>query len=241
MELPLNHRDDRALNEVVARGQYSSIEEMALSGSAQWSVEILEESGSAFKVLHLGQEVAEVNWPLIGRFNIENGLAAIAACVHAGVSPKYAAEALSCFTPVKRRLEVKSNRHGITVYDDFAHHPTAITKTVDALKRSNRHQRVFAVMEFASYTMRTGVHADAMAKALAPVDGAYILDPQDFNLHDTVSTWTCPYTLCKNNAETVREVVSILKRGDAVLIMSNRGFNGIHQQLIQSIDKQYAI
>ena len=232
-------RDDKALNEVMLQGRYCHIEELALTGKAQWSAKLIEDSGSAFKVLHHGTEVAEVNWSLIGLFNVENGLAAIAASSHAGVSPQIAAKALERFTPVKRRLEVKSNRHGIIVYDDFAHHPTAIAKTIEALKVSKRHQRIFAVMEFASYTMRTGVHAREMAQALALVDGAYLLEPQDFNLMDTVTDWICPYTICKNNDEIVSEVVSRLKEGDAVLVMSNRGFNGIHQQLIQSIDKRY--
>lgn len=232
-------RDDKALNEVLARGQYSRIEELSLSGNADWSAELIDESGSAFKVLHHGKTVAEVHWSLIGRFNVENALAAMAASVNAGVNPEVAAKALECFTPVKRRLEVKSNRHGITVYDDFAHHPTAITKTIDALKRSNRHQRIFAVMEFASYTMRTGVHAGEMAHALAPVDGAYVLELQDLNLEETVANWTCPHKICKDNEEIVKEVVSKVKEGDAVLVMSNRGFNGIHQQLIQSIDKRF--
>lgn len=232
-------RDDKALNEVIARGQYSRIEELALSGEAQWSARLIEDNGSAFKVVHQGEEVAEVHWSLIGRFNVENGLAAIAASVNAGVSPKVAAEALERFTPVKRRLEVKSSKHGITVYDDFAHHPTAITRTIDALKRSNRHQRIFAVLEFASYTMRTGVHAVEMAEALAPVNGAYILEPHDFNLNDTVGNWTCPYQICKSTDEIVSEVASQVQEGDAVLVMSNRGFNGIHQQLIHSIDARY--
>jgi UDP-N-acetylmuramate: L-alanyl-gamma-D-glutamyl-meso-diaminopimelate ligase len=237
----LKPRDDNALNDVLARGQYSRVEELALSGNADWSAELIEESGAAFKVVHKGEIVAEVHWSLIGRFNVENALAALAASANAGVRPEVAAKALECFTPVKRRLEVKSNRHGITVYDDFAHHPTAITKTIDALKRSNRHQRIFVVMEFASYTMRTGVHAGEMAHALAPVDGAYVLEPQDFNLKETVANWTCPYRICKDNEEIVREVVAQAKEGDAVLVMSNRGFNGIHQQLIQSIDKRFNI
>ncbi|MBI2785932.1 MAG: UDP-N-acetylmuramate:L-alanyl-gamma-D-glutamyl-meso-diaminopimelate ligase [Legionella longbeachae] len=233
-------RDDKALNEVISRGQYSRVEDLALDGDAHWSVKLIEENGSVFKVLHRGEEVAEINWSLIGRFNVENGLAALAASVNAGVSPQIAAKALECFTPVKRRLEVKSNRHGITVYDDFAHHPTAISRTVDALKRSNRHQRIFAILEFASYTMRTGVHASEMAQALAPVHGAYILEPQDFNLHETIGNWTCPYLICKNSDEIVKEIMRTLEVGDAVLIMSNRGFDGIHQKLIHSIDAHYA-
>lgn len=237
--IAIKPRDDKALNDVISWGDYCQVQEISLSGNAQWTAELIEDSGSAFKILHFGKEVAQVHWPLIGRFNVENGLAAIAASVNAGINVKIAAEALEHFTPVKRRLEVKSNKHGITVYDDFAHHPTAITKTIDALKRSQRHQRIFAVMEFASYTMRTGVHAGEMAYALAPVDGAYILEPKDFNLVDTVSQWTCPYKICSNHDEIVNEVSNIVQDGDAVLVMSNRGFNGIHQQLINSIDKRF--
>lgn len=232
---------DTALNEVIARGQYSRVEELTLDGDAQWSAKLLEENGSSFKVLYLGNEVAEVNWPLIGRFNVENGLAALAASVNAGVSPQIAAEALERFTPVKRRLEVRSNQYGITIYDDFAHHPTAIMRTVEALKRSNRHQRIFAVLEFASYTMRTGVHAIEMAQALASVHGAYVLEPQDFNLHKTLDNWTCPYKVCKSHNEIVDEVSKTVRAGDAVLVMSNRGFNGIHQKLISSIDERFAL
>ncbi len=233
-------RDDKALNEVIERGKYSRFEELALDGDAHWAAQLIEENGSAFKVFHHGKEVAEVKWPLIGRFNVENGLAALAASVNAGVDPQVAAEALERFTPVKRRLEVRSNKHDVTVYDDFAHHPTAIMRTVDALKRSNRHQRIFAVLEFASYTMRTGVHADEMAHALQPVHGAYVLEPQDFNLHETISNWTCPYKICKNHEEIIEEITNTVQAGDAVLVMSNRGFNGIHQKLINSIDERFS-
>jgi UDP-N-acetylmuramate: L-alanyl-gamma-D-glutamyl-meso-diaminopimelate ligase len=232
----LKPRDDKALNEVIAQGQYSAIEEMSLTGDAHWRAECLDEGGSSFNVLHKNEVVATVNWSLIGRFNIENGLAALAACAHAGVSPEVAARALEQFTPVKRRLEVKSNQHGITVYDDFAHHPTAITKTIDALKKSHRHKRIFAVLEFASYTMRTGVHADVMANALAEVDKVFVLEPKDFDLRQTVAHWTCPYSICKDTDAIVSEVSDLVQEGDAVLVMSNRGFGGIHQQLIRAID-----
>jgi UDP-N-acetylmuramate: L-alanyl-gamma-D-glutamyl-meso-diaminopimelate ligase len=234
--LVIKPREDQALNEVLARGQYSRLEELDLNGSASWSAQLLEDNGSAFKIIHQHEEVAEVHWPLIGRFNVENGLAALVASVHAGVHPKVAAEALERFTPVKRRLEVRSKKQGITLYDDFAHHPTAIKRTIDALRDSKRHHRIFAVLEFASYTMRTGLHASEMAQALASVQGAYVLEPQDFNLNETLSSWTCPYKICKNIEEIVKEVSTKVQEGDAVLVMSNRGFNGIHNELIQALE-----
>lgn len=228
-------RDDAALNAVLERGIFSTVEDLAFSEKATWRAELLHENGQSFRVWHKDKAVAEVNWPLIGQFNIENGLAAIAASSHAGVDPKEAARALAEFKPVKRRLEVKSNRHDITIYDDFAHHPTAITKTVAALKQSGRHRRIFVVLEFASYTMKTGVHAVAMAEALAPVDGAYVLQPQ-FDLANVAKDWTCPHQIFPNTAEIIKALVAKVQPGDAVLIMSNRGFDNIHQQLIVAVD-----
>ncbi|ARG97928.1 UDP-N-acetylmuramate:L-alanyl-gamma-D-glutamyl-meso-diaminopimelate ligase [Legionella micdadei] len=231
-------RDDAALNNVLQRGVFSTVEDLAFTGEAVWRAELLHENGQAFRVWHKGQAVAEVNWPLIGRFNVENGLAAIAASSHAGVDIEVAAGALAEFKPVKRRLEVKSNRHGITIYDDFAHHPTAITKTVAALKDSGRHKRIFAVLEFASYTMKTGVHATAMAEALAPVDGAYVLQPQ-FDLAKVAKDWICPNEVFPSVAGIVNAVVAKVQPGDAVLVMSNRGFDNIHQQLVTAVDARF--
>ena len=228
-------RDDAALNQVVARGLFSRLEDMAFDGQASWRAELLEESGQSFRVWQHDKPVAEVNWSLIGRFNVENGLAAIAASTHSGLSAQAAADALTSFQPVKRRLEVKSDRKGITVYDDFAHHPTAIAKTIQALRQSGRHQRIFVVLEFASYTMRSGVHKDSMASALANVDAAFILSPQQFDLSETAMHWTCPWTLFPDTGAIVNALCQEAKAGDAILVMSNRGFDGIHQQLMDAL------
>lgn len=232
-------RDDAALNEVLTRGVFSPVNDLALSGDATWRAELLDDSGQSFRVLHQGKVVTEVNWPLIGQFNVENGLAAIAASSFAGVDAETAARALAEFSPVKRRLEVKSSRHGITVYDDFAHHPTAISKTIKALKQSGRHQRIFAVLEFASYTMRTGVHAGAMSEALATVDGAFVLNPEQFSLANVVQDWVCPHHVLPTTNAIVNAVVATVQPGDAILIMSNRGFDNIHQNLVSQIDLRF--
>lgn len=237
--LVIKPRDDSALNEVLERGYYSKLEELAFVGDATWRAEVLDETGQSFKIFHHGLPVAEVNWPLIGRFNIENGMAAIAAAARAGVSPSVAAAALEQFTPVKRRLEVKSNRHGVTVYDDFAHHPTAIGKTLNALKLSKRHQRILVVLEFASYTMRTGVHKDDMAQALAGADIAYVLNPSEFSLSDMAKNWQCPYKVLPTTDAIVEAVADNVQVGDAVLVMSNRGFDNIHQRLVGRIDTKF--
>jgi UDP-N-acetylmuramate: L-alanyl-gamma-D-glutamyl-meso-diaminopimelate ligase len=232
-------RDDAAINEVLSRGIYSSVDELAMQGNATWRAELLDKSGQSFRVWHKEKPVAEVNWPLIGQFNIENALAAIAASAHAGVEAEFAASALAKFSPVKRRLEVKSTRYGITIYDDFAHHPTAITKTISALQQSGRHQRIFAVLEFASYTMKIGVHAAAMAKALALVAGAYVLNPEHFNLAKLAKDWSFPYQILPNTTAIIDSLLATIQPGDAVLVMSNRGFDNIHQQLESRIESHF--
>lgn len=237
--LIIKPRDDAALNDVLSRGVFSNLEDLAFEGEASWRAEVLDECGSAFRVWHRAEPVAQVNWSLIGRFNIENGLAAIAASSRAGVKADVAAKALATFNPVKRRLEVKAERYGITVYDDFAHHPTAIKKTIHALKQAGRHQRIFAVLEFASYTMKTGIHAQAMAQALAPVDEAFVLKPEHFNLAEMAANWTCPYQILSSTKAIVDSLSTQLIAGDAVLIMSNRGFDGIHQHLVAAIDARF--
>jgi UDP-N-acetylmuramate: L-alanyl-gamma-D-glutamyl-meso-diaminopimelate ligase len=237
--LVIKPRDDDALNEVFLQGQYTPVEELALTGDAVWRAELLDDAGRSFRVWHNGRWVASVHWSLIGRFNVENALAAFAASRYAGVRPEVAAEALEQFTPVKRRLEVKSSRYGVTVYDDFAHHPTAIRKTLDALKKSQRHQRIFVVLEFGSYTMRKGIHVDQMASALVCADAIFVLNPSEFTLADVAKTWPCPYQGYLTVSAIVDAVGEKAQAGDAILVMSNRGFDQIHQQLIARIDAKF--
>lgn len=239
--LVIKPKQDAALNEVLQKGIYSKIEEISLQGvDATWRAELLNEMGSAFRIYRQGKQVAEVHWSLIGAFNVENGLAAIAASHYAGVSASVAAKALEDFTPVKRRLEVRSNRHGVTVYDDFAHHPTAISKTLQALKQSGRHRRILVVMEFASYTMRTGVHVEAMANALNGTDAAYVLKPEEFDHKVITAHWDFPYDVLPDTSAIVDKVTQAVQPGDAVLVMSNRGFDNIHRRLSQNIDAHFA-
>lgn len=237
--LVIKPRDDHALNEVLMRGQYSPVQEFVLSGDAVWRAQLLDDAGQSFKVYQHEQCVATIEWSLMGTFNVENALAAMAACARAGVHPSMAAKALEQFTPVKRRLEVRSNRYGVTVYDDFAHHPTAIGKTLQALKQSKRHQRIFVVLEFASFTMRTGVQADNMAKALALADGVFVLNPNEFSLTEFAATWVCPYQILPTTSAIIEAVVGTVLAGDAVIIMSNRGFENIHQRLIEHINAKF--
>lgn len=228
-------RDDTAISEVLSLGVYSHIEEMACNNQAVWRAEILQKDGSHFRVFFHDAPVAEVTWPLIGQFNVENGLAAIAASYHADVSPEIAAEALQKFIPVKRRLEKRGAVRDITIYDDFAHHPTAIAKTIEATKDSSKHQRVVVVVEFASFSMRTGVHAKKMADALAKADAVFVLKPANFSLEKFAEKWQVQYQILSTTEALVKAVSSQAISGDAILVMSNRGFDDIHQRILASL------
>lgn len=235
--LVITPSNDAALNDVLSRGQFSRLEQVCLTGQSTWRAQLLDETGQSFRIWHHEQAVADVHWPLIGAFNVENGLAAVAASHHAGVDIAVAASALEQFSPVKRRLEIKANRNGVVIYDDFAHHPTAITKTIQALKCSGRHKRVIVVLEFASFTMRSGVHAQAMQHALDGVDLAFILNPSAFSLENITNHWSFSYHLLPTASAIVASISGELQAGDAVLVMSNRGFDNIHQQLAAIISK----
>lgn len=233
--LVIKPRDDNALNDVLAKGQFSNVQQIALQGDADWRAELLDESGSSFRIMFQNQLWTEVNWSLIGHFNVENALAACAASAYAGVPADKVSAALAEFIPVKRRLEVVGTHQNVTVYDDFAHHPTAITRTLQALKQSQRHQRVRVVLEFASYTMRSGVHAHKMVDALCLADEVFVLNPKDFNLAETAHNWSFPYQLCDSVDDIVEKVVHSSHAGDAIIVMSNRGFEHIHQRLLTGI------
>jgi UDP-N-acetylmuramate: L-alanyl-gamma-D-glutamyl-meso-diaminopimelate ligase len=235
----LSPRDDDALNSVIKKGVYSNHQLLALNGDATWCAELLSDAGESFRILHKGEAVAEVHWSLIGRFNVENALAAFAASVHAGAKPEQIIKALESFKPVKRRLEVKGIRHDITVYDDFAHHPTAIAKTIDAVKSSGRYKRVLVVAEFASYTMKQGLHNMDLAQVFARADGAYFLKPDAFDIEAKASDWHSPHNILSDTQSIAEAVSKEALPGDAILVMSNRGFDNIHQKILAQIELRF--
>ncbi len=222
---------DVNLAQVLSRGVHSSVKTTALNAQADWQAELLDTRGSQFLVYYRGIKVAEVAWSLLGIFNVENALMSIAAAFEAGIDPQIAAEALAEYIPVKRRLEVKYAKNGITVYDDFAHHPTAIKKTIQAVKLCDCHRRIVVVLECASHTMRSGVHAHLLADALAGADCVYILKP-DFSLNEVCERLSIPCEILNTTDKIVDAVFANTQAGDAILIMSNRAFDNIHQKII---------
>jgi UDP-N-acetylmuramate: L-alanyl-gamma-D-glutamyl-meso-diaminopimelate ligase len=206
--------------------------------SAEWSAEITPGSAaSRFAVLCQGQTVAEVSWPLLGEHNVMNGLAAIAAARHVGVAPERAAEALGRFRGVKRRMEIRGVIDQVTVYDDFAHHPTAIETTLRGLRARVAGARIIAVLEARSNTMKLGVHREQLAPALAAADHAWFLNSPDlgWDLRSAVASLGARASFAPSVEELVQRLAGDSRPGDHILVMSNGGFGGLHDKLLTAL------
>jgi len=192
---------------------------------------------SVFEVLERGEPCGTVQWNLIGAHNMENALAAIAAARHAGVPVARAIEALGSFGGVARRMQLRGEVNGVRVYDDFAHHPTAIATTLDGLRRRVGAARIVAVLEPRSNTMRMGVHRDTLAGSLAEADAVWLYIPPDLGW-DTAPLLAALHGRAQGRGDVAalaRDLAAAARPGDHVLIMSNGGFGGLHEQLLREL------
>jgi UDP-N-acetylmuramate: L-alanyl-gamma-D-glutamyl-meso-diaminopimelate ligase len=192
---------------------------------------------SAFTIMEGNRRVADVHWQMLGRHNAENALAAVLAAHHAGVAIETAVSALKEFGGVRRRLEVRGVVGGITVYDDFAHHPTAIEVTIDALRRRVGSSRLVAVLEPRSNTMKLGTHRDAMAKSLERADRVWLYQGPNvtWDVAGSVAGLGERAAVSRDLDQLVATLGATLSSGDHVLIMSNGGFGGIHKKLLERL------
>jgi UDP-N-acetylmuramate: L-alanyl-gamma-D-glutamyl-meso-diaminopimelate ligase len=235
--------DDAALLDVLSRGCWTAVEYLtkspAESAGPAWNVELVSPDGSDFKVFWGENLVGRVQWGLVGQHNVQNGLSAIAAARHAGVIADQAVEALNRFAGVKRRLEVRGVEHGVTVYDDFAHHPTAIATTLEGLRKRVGKQRILAVLEPRSNTMRMGVHREALAASLAQADQVFLYQADDleWDLGQVIKDIKCTSAVYTEINALVQKLVETAQPGDHVLIMSNGAFGGIHQILLEALTR----
>jgi len=222
---------DPVLKRVLAQGCWTPVEEFG--SPAGWMVGEPDEQGDA-EVAWQGKPVGRLHWGLAGKYNRMNALAAIGAARHAGVDPAVALEALSRFQGVKRRLELRGTARGIRVYDDFAHHPTAIRETIAGLR--HRSGRILAVFEPRSNTLKQGVLKDALPGSFADADKVYIHSAG--LAWDAVSVFAPLGERVRCEADLLNLVAAIAaeaKEGDQILVMSNGGFGGIHQKLLAAL------
>ena len=232
---------DEALRRVLARGAWTPQQRFA-AADADWQAVDAAADGSRFAVHHRGEKVAEVRWDLLGAHNVSNALAAMAAAQHVGVEPQRAAAALGTFKGVKRRLEVRGQIDGVTVYDDFAHHPTAVTTTLAGLRGRVGKDRIIAVMEPRSATMKMGVHRDTLAKAFSGADRVFVYQAPNVNwdLAGTFSALGSRASVIRDVDALVAAVMAEVQRGDHIVVMSNGGFGGFHEKLIERLERNAA-
>lgn len=227
------HADHASLDRVLARGCWTPVERFGATGD--WTLGTVEAEGR-FTVCFQGEAVGQVDWDLLGEHNRHNALAAIAAARHVGVPPAVAIEALSRFANVKRRMEVKGIAAGVTVYDDFAHHPTAILTTLNGLRAKVGTARVLAVLEPRSNTMKLGTMKAELPASLAAADHVFCYGA---HLGWDAAAALAPLgdkATCFDDLEAlVAAVTALAQPNDHVLVMSNGGFGGVHGKLLSAL------
>lgn len=235
---------DEAIDGVLAMGCWSDVERMSCEpcGDAEWQARALSADSSHFAVQYKGESVGEVQWSHSGAHNIQNALAALAAAHHVGVRAEDGIAALNCFQGVKRRMELLATVAGIAIYDDFAHHPTAIETTLEGLRGRVDEGRIFALIEPRSNTMRMGVYRDRLAAATRSADQVIWYQPPglDWSLESVLENSPVPARLSTNLDTVIAELLAELRAGDQVVIMSNGGFGGVHRRLVAALQDRWA-
>ncbi|HUP10246.1 MAG TPA: UDP-N-acetylmuramate:L-alanyl-gamma-D-glutamyl-meso-diaminopimelate ligase [Caldimonas sp.] len=232
--LLVNSRDE-ALQRVLAMGCWSEVQRFGAKKEVPGELRARGEP-HAFDVLRGSLKIGRVEWSLIGEHNQLNALAAIGAAEHAGVAPGEAAQALATFKSVRRRLELRGTVGGIAVYDDFAHHPTAIRTTIDGLRRKVGTARILAVFEPRSNTMKLGAMKAQLPWALEQADLAFCHSGGlGWDAAEALRPMGPQAVVCASIDALVNEVVAAAQPGDHVLCMSNGGFGGIHGKLLDAL------
>ncbi|WP_257285558.1 UDP-N-acetylmuramate:L-alanyl-gamma-D-glutamyl-meso-diaminopimelate ligase [Endozoicomonas sp. SESOKO1] len=228
------------INDVMTMGCWSEQEDLGGSQSL-WQVAPVSSDGSHFKVLYKGTVVGTVNWQQEGDHNVANALAAIAAAHHVGVMPDTACEALSVFQGVKRRMEMVEEVGGIRIYDDFAHHPTAIATTLAGQRaKLGENANIRVIIEPRSNTMKMGVHQESLIASTNQASEVIWFKPQglDWPLAELVQGSPVKSSVMDSTEAIVRYLVDTASAGDHLLVMSNGGFEGIHGRIASGLKEK---
>ncbi|MBA1275559.1 UDP-N-acetylmuramate:L-alanyl-gamma-D-glutamyl-meso-diaminopimelate ligase [Stutzerimonas azotifigens] len=233
--LVIHPQSEEALKRVIGMGCWTPVQTTGEGG--QWQANLLSADGSRFEVIFDGAVQGVVDWELTGLHNVSNALATLAAARHVGVLPRQGAEALSEFKSVKRRMEKVAEIKGVTLYDDFAHHPTAIATTLDGLRKRVGDAPIIAVVEPRSNSMKLGAHREGLAESVALADQAIWYAPPNlgWDLAATVAGSPVETTVCGSLEAIIAKVKADAKPGTQVVIMSNGGFGGLHVKLADAL------
>ncbi len=228
-----------AIDAVIRMGCWTPQQTIGLN-EGKLRAENIAEDGSQFDVVVDGERTGHVDWSLIGMHNVNNALAAIAAAHHVGVTIEQACEALVQFKGIKRRLELRGKVNGVSVYDDFAHHPTAIATTLAGLRANVGKQKIIAILEPRSNTMKMGVHQQTLADSLKAADQIILFEDAglDWSLSEITEQLGDKARVEASIDTIVKRATAMAQEGDHILVMSNGGFGGIHQKLLDSLSHE---
>lgn len=237
--LIIGPKADKNLQDVISRGCWTPIEYTGgeENNDTIWRTALLKSDGSQFTIYYKNVNQGEVNWSLIGDHNVANAIIAVAAAQHIGVNPKKAIAALNQFQGIKRRLEIYKKINGITLYDDFAHHPTAIAATLAGLRKKIGNQRILVILESGTHTMRSGIHQKTLASSLQNADKVWLMRPkQDWGIENILQTTSVPIVICDSVVDIIQKVVKEAQSSDHIVIMSNSAFDNIHKKLVRALE-----
>ena len=230
--------EDSRLAEVLAMGCWTPVETFGIDGG-DWRGSLLEADGSAFVVHCRGERVGEVRWPLLGRHNVMNALAALAAAAAAGADPVALLPAFANFQGAQRRMELVGEARDVRVYDDFAHHPTAIATTLAGLRANVGGARILVALEPRSNSMRQGAHAAALAPALQAADAVVFLQRPElpWDAHRVTDALGGRGSTVPTVNELLAALQTQVRAGDSVVFMSNGGFEGAPRRFVAMLQQ----
>lgn len=234
--LILHLQHDAIIQDILDMGLWTPTESFDLD-AGDWRTENVSPDGSQFDVMYQNKKVGTVNWELTGMHNVCNALATIGAAHDVGVKPEDACKTLSKFVSPKRRMEVVVSRNGVTLYDDFAHHPTAFIKTLNGLRAHVGDKRIIVLLEMRSYTMRTGFHGGNVMQGLSQADEIILLKPEELtDAQISELTQGHPHCSVLPDADSImKAVLNDMKSGDHIVMMSNGSFGGLRGKLTQAL------
>jgi UDP-N-acetylmuramate: L-alanyl-gamma-D-glutamyl-meso-diaminopimelate ligase len=238
----VSNATDNKLESVLEQGCWSDLQRFSLDGESNWCVKMDSPDGRELTFFREGEELGSASWQQTGKHNAQNACAAIAAAVAAGVAPAEAISSLATFRGVKRRMELLSQAHDIFVYDDFAHHPTAIRLTLEGVRRRVGNARILVALEPRSNTMRSGVHSNEMGPALIAGDFVWLKTTGgiDWDPQIALAPLDGRGRVVTRSEDMLDQMLDLVKPGDHVVFMSNGGFDSTPSRFAAAIqDREY--
>ena len=232
----VNNGMDSNLESVIEKGCWSQLDTFSIDDEdAEWRVQLKSPGGRELAFFHRGEPLGEIKWKMQGRHNAMNACAALAACVAAGVKPADVLKAMASFQGVSRRMELVEECNDIRVYDDFAHHPTAIRLTLEGLRRNVGNSRLLVALEPRSNTMKAGIHIDELGSALVAADRAWLLAGEGINWdpQEALAPLEGRGRVVTRSADLLQQIKDQVRPGDHVVFMSNGGFDAVPRRFCE--------